>query len=50
MDAKYEEMLKGLLVHEENEVSGLKDYSIYGFASRYSTIVEPLAHIRCHAN
>ncbi len=49
MDAEYEEKLKGLLAHEEDEAGGLMTTQFMALPPD-STIVEALAHIRQHAN
>ncbi len=49
MDAEYEEKLKGLLAHEEDEAGGLMTTQ-FMVLPPHKTIVEALAHIRRHAN
>jgi sporulation protein YlmC with PRC-barrel domain/CBS domain-containing protein len=49
MDAEYEEKLKGLLAHEEDEAGGLMTTQFMAFPPD-KTIVEALAHVRRHAN
>ncbi len=49
MDAEYEEKVKGLLAHEEDEAGGLMTTQFMALPPD-RTIVEALAHIRRHAN
>lgn len=49
MDAEYEEKLKGLLAHEEDEAGGLMTTQFMALPPD-KTIVEALAHVRRHAN